>query len=290
MKNIILLISLFTSSFAFSQTGTGINTRNPQAILHVDGAKDNPLTGSPSTAQQSNDFVVTAAGNLGVGMITPTTKLEINSGTNGISGLKFDNINNITATTSNAALLGIDASGNTVTASPSITGDIKSSVKTADHNGWYLLNGRTIASLPANAQTAATALGFSSTIPDATDRFLKTKSGAEIIGGIGGINSLTISQTNLPSVTFTGTIAGTANSAGAHTHDLDRPKKQVDTDRGTTSSQFSIDGIETAATTSAGAHTHTLTGTATVSSGGSNTALDNRSPYLIVNTFIYLGL
>lgn len=39
-----------------------------------------------------------------------------------------------------------------------------------------------------------------------------------------------------------------------------------------------------------GAHTHTATGTATVPTGGSGTALDNRSPFLTVNTFVYLGL
>ena len=288
MKKIILLISLFTSSFAFSQTG--ISTVNPLATLHVDGAKDNPLTGTPSTAQQYNDFVVTAAGNVGVGIVTPTAKLQIQSGTNGISGLKFDNVNNATGTTSNAALLGIDVSGNVVIAERAITGDIKNSVRTTDHNGWYILDGRAISSLPANAQTAATALGFPSAIPNATDRVLKTKSGVESIGNTGGNNSLTILQANLPNVTFNGTIAGTANSAGAHTHQLERPTKIADTDRGATNaSSWSIDGVENATTTSTGAHTHTLTGTAAVSSGGSNTALDNRSPYLVVNTFIYLG-
>ncbi|TKC10664.1 hypothetical protein FA048_10835 [Pedobacter polaris] len=287
MKNILLLISLFISSFAFSQTG--INTINPQATLHVDGAKDNPATGTPSTAQQINDFVVTAAGNIGVGITTPTAKLQVRSGTNGISGLKFDNVNNATATTSSTALLGIDASGNVVIAASAITGDIKNSVRTADHNGWYLLDGRAISSLPANAQTAATALGFASTIPNATDRFLKTKTGSETIGNTGGNNSLTILQTNLPNVTFTGSITGSTSTAGSHTHTVERPSKQADTDRGTAASSWSIDSLQNGATTPNGDHTHTVSGTATVSSGGSGTVLDNRSAYLIVNTYIYLG-
>jgi len=45
---------LFVSIFASAQVG--INTSNPQNSLHIDGAKDNPATGAPSTLQQSNDL------------------------------------------------------------------------------------------------------------------------------------------------------------------------------------------------------------------------------------------
>ncbi|WP_431610004.1 hypothetical protein [Chryseobacterium sp. 'Rf worker isolate 10'] len=55
-----------------------MNTPNPQAILHVDGAKDNVSSGVPTAAQQANDFVVIANGNVGIGIITPTKKLDIN--------------------------------------------------------------------------------------------------------------------------------------------------------------------------------------------------------------------
>ncbi len=58
----------------------GINTQNPQAAFHVDGAKDNPLTGVPSAAQQLNDVTVDSNGNVGVGTIAPSAKLEINAG------------------------------------------------------------------------------------------------------------------------------------------------------------------------------------------------------------------
>jgi hypothetical protein len=52
--------------------------------------------------------------NIGIGTATPTARLELASGTNGVSGMKFTNINNATATTPNAAALGVDASGNVV--------------------------------------------------------------------------------------------------------------------------------------------------------------------------------
>lgn len=50
----------------------GVNTKNPQAVLHVDAKKDN----SPTT-QEADDFVVTSAGSVGIGTISPTHKLDI---------------------------------------------------------------------------------------------------------------------------------------------------------------------------------------------------------------------
>lgn len=58
----------------------GINTTNPQGVLHVDGNKDNSLTGVPSVAQQANDFVVTSSGRIGIGTTAPSTKIEIQTG------------------------------------------------------------------------------------------------------------------------------------------------------------------------------------------------------------------
>lgn len=86
MKKNFTLAMIFFSVIAFSQVG--INTPNPQGILHVDGAKDNPATGSPTDAQQANDFTVTSAGNVGIGNTTPLSNLHIkNRGTaTGIGG------------------------------------------------------------------------------------------------------------------------------------------------------------------------------------------------------------
>ncbi|SHK65730.1 hypothetical protein [Chryseobacterium polytrichastri] len=79
-KKIILLCLLTAASLAYSQVG--INTPNPQGMLHVDGAKDNPQTGIPSTTQQANDFTVTSAGKVGIGTITPSSNLHVvNNGT-----------------------------------------------------------------------------------------------------------------------------------------------------------------------------------------------------------------
>ena len=69
------------ANVGIAKAQVGINTPNPQGVFHVDGAKDNPATGAPSAAQQSNDFIVTAVGNVGVGTTTPSKKLEIVSAT-----------------------------------------------------------------------------------------------------------------------------------------------------------------------------------------------------------------
>jgi len=303
-KKFMIMGIVLVSSLAFGQVG--VNTANPQNTFHIDGQKNNPATGLPSTAQQADDYIVTADGNVGIGVTAPTAKLQVRSGTNGVSGLKFDNINNTTVPAGSAALLGVDASGNVVAASAngatagSTSGDVKNSFKTADHDGWYLLNGRAVSTLPAAAQAAATALGFTNNLPDATDRVMKAKTASENLAATGGINSLTIGQPNLPNVTFSGSISGTAVAAGVHSH-------------GPTAGTFLLGGTTinnngsgnyngtaggqawggigaTGSTANAGNHTHAVNGTASVPSGGSGTALDNRSPYLVVNIYIYLGL
>ena len=72
-------MALLISGAVFAQVG--INTPNPQGIFNIDGAKDNPTTGSAHTAaQQLNDFTVLASGNVGIGTTVPTQKLEIKTG------------------------------------------------------------------------------------------------------------------------------------------------------------------------------------------------------------------
>lgn len=69
MKKIILTTSFLLSALAFGQVG--INTENPQGVFNVDGANDNPSTGTPTATQQANDFVVTEDGSVGIGTTAP---------------------------------------------------------------------------------------------------------------------------------------------------------------------------------------------------------------------------
>ncbi|SEW10981.1 Chaperone of endosialidase [Chryseobacterium wanjuense] len=76
MKNTLFtLVAITFSSLAYSQIG--INTPNPQGVFHIDGAKDNPVTGVPSATQQANDITVLNSGFVGIGTTLPKQKLHI---------------------------------------------------------------------------------------------------------------------------------------------------------------------------------------------------------------------
>ncbi|MGG5207422.1 tail fiber domain-containing protein [Chryseobacterium sp. MIQD13] len=77
MKNRVSLMAsmLLLPVFAYSQIG--IHTSNPQGSFHVDGAKDNPASGTPSGTQQLNDMVLKANGNFGLGTTVPENKFQV---------------------------------------------------------------------------------------------------------------------------------------------------------------------------------------------------------------------
>lgn len=171
-------------------------------------------------------------------------------------------------------------------------GEMKYSFAAADHKGWYLLNGRAKATLSVNAQANATSIGIGVNIPDATNKFLKPKTGAEVLASTGGSHTFNIAQTNLPNVNFT----GTTDNTGAHTHNVDSylgieaigllsaiPLLSS----WTVSSVATTVASSTARTTAAGgSHSHTVS----VNTGGSGTAVTRTPSYIATNVFIYLGL
>ncbi|KFF19144.1 hypothetical protein [Chryseobacterium sp. JM1] len=79
MKKITIVVLIFMIFTTYSSQ-IGIHTSNPQASFHIDGAKDNPTSGVPSSTQQTNDFAVTNTGNVGIGTTAPTEKLDIITG------------------------------------------------------------------------------------------------------------------------------------------------------------------------------------------------------------------
>ncbi|WP_306619828.1 hypothetical protein [Chryseobacterium ginsenosidimutans] len=78
-------ILIFSASKIMAQTG--FFTPNPVHPLQIDAAKDNGAT--PDATKLSNDVVVTSAGNLGLGVLNPVTKVDLRSvsPTNGIIGV-----------------------------------------------------------------------------------------------------------------------------------------------------------------------------------------------------------
>ncbi|MCS3870716.1 hypothetical protein J3D55_003632 [Chryseobacterium ginsenosidimutans] len=94
-KNVIFLSAMLFSGFAFSQVG--INTQNPRGAFHIDGAKDNPITGIPNATQESNDFILLNNGYVGVGTLSPKQQLHV-SEFNTISGIANSFISGIAIT------------------------------------------------------------------------------------------------------------------------------------------------------------------------------------------------
>lgn len=90
MKKHILLFFLFNITLSYAQVG--INTANPQGIIHIDGSKNNPKEQVPSNEQQKDDFTVLANGNVGIGTISPENKLHIKADFNPLKleGLQDD--------------------------------------------------------------------------------------------------------------------------------------------------------------------------------------------------------
>lgn len=347
------------SSLFFAQVG--INTPTPQATFDVVAKKTDGTTSEGIIAPRLTGNQIKSA------------DAQYDSPQTGTLVYAMDAVNGATTKTVNITTAGYyyfdgkiwQKMGN----NPStFTGDIKHSARVADHGGWYLLNGRAISSLPAAAQIAAASLGFAGTIPNATDRVLKTKTAAEAMAATGGTNTISIARTNLPAFNFAGTLSGDMTAAGAHTHTVTgsaaangqhthsisgstnaagnhrhaphessrpRPGRSGaalflfgnstlgNNGTGNYSGNFMYEtawgGVGAASTTGiSGNHAHSLSGSAvasgnhghtlnisaaqaanhthslanvnvTVPSGGTGATLDNRSPYLVVNTYIYLG-
>ncbi|WP_294241691.1 MULTISPECIES: hypothetical protein [Chryseobacterium] len=92
-------------------------------------------------------------------------------------------------------------------------GHIKCGLQFSDHNGWILLNGRSVSSLTATQQSRALALGFSSNLPNAADAY--PVQNGQSIGSITGSNTTLIAQNQLPNISPSVTIS--SNSAGTPT-------------------------------------------------------------------------
>ena len=196
-------------------------------------------------------------------------------------------------------------------------GDIKTGIQSGDHSGWIKLDGRALSTLSTTQRAQASALGISTSLPDATDAVLVQSSGS--LGSVTGSMSRTLAQNQLPNITPTISVnntTATMQNAGAHEHPVNivpnatggfangnpfafkngvAPNPMNEsyadiTDRGTNASY-----ITTGIIGSAGSHSHTIdahnhTATSTSINGGvTQQTIDITPRRLVVNTFIYLG-
>jgi hypothetical protein len=77
MKRLILLVCLLCGLSAKAQPAIiGINTENPQGVLHIDVCGD-PQTGAIPAAAATNDVVVAQEGRIGAGLLSPVSKIDL---------------------------------------------------------------------------------------------------------------------------------------------------------------------------------------------------------------------
>jgi hypothetical protein len=259
----------FTSlTFAVNAQNVGINSSgaapNSSAMLDIDAANNGLLI--PRVALQGTSDVLTVP--------TPAVSLLIYNTANSGSG-----VNDVQPGyyywngTTWEAFYTSQNGGYTY-------GEIRSVLKLNDFDGWIKLDGRSVSSLTASQQAAALALGFTSTIPDATDAFL-AQNGSSTLGVIVGSNSVVLTQANLPNVNF----VGTTSTDGNHTHDYTRRETNT-TVLGGSADLAADNPANTFNTSASGLHSHT----ATVSTGGVSAPINVAPKSLNVTMFIYLGL
>ncbi|AZA50275.1 hypothetical protein EG346_19775 [Chryseobacterium carnipullorum] len=222
-------------------------------------------------------------GQVGINTNNPTAMLDVNGEAR---------IRTLPVAPDTSQLLAVDSNGfllkiSSVNIRKDVVGDIKYSRDTSDSGGWYLLNGRSIASLPAAAQANSSALGFVTNIPNFINRSERAKSGAEQLGTVGGAANLILTRNNLPNFAINGTTA----IAGSHVHTLTQIQNSGSGGTGRAFSannngpRFSTQG-STKVLTSSGLHTHA---SVTLNSNGGNQAFNLTPAYLVLNAFVYLG-
>lgn len=184
MKTKFLFIMGIFFLYENSYSQVGISTNTPQGTFHVDGAKDNLLSGSPTVSQQANDFIVTSQGNVGIGTTVPNSSamLDINVNNlpaNGKKGILFPQV----ALASNTDLVTIPnpVNGlivyNLVNSGVAPNNVIKNNLYRFDStlNKWFRFIDET--TLPTGTAVVANALGFQASGNDTT--YL----GADLSGG-----------------------------------------------------------------------------------------------------------
>lgn len=264
--NILLILLLYPTLNTNAQVkiSNSSGTVNMESVLHLESAAGNKGFLLTRIALQAANNAAPLASHT-AGMIVFNTATAGTSPNNVTPGLYYnDGTRWIKMTTKTPQ-----------------TGDIKNGFQSADHNGWYLLNGRAVSTLAVNPRARAAALGFSTNLPDASDRYLKNTNGPDSPGTAAGGNSFTLSQANLPNFTF----SGTTNTTGNHSHTYtDNPTTVASVVSGNNNPISNTASVDTT-TENSGAHTHTLS----FSLGGSSQAVNLVPNNIITNVFIYLG-
>jgi hypothetical protein len=159
-----------------------------------------------------------------------------------------------------------------------IPGDVKYSELTTDHNGWYLMNGRSISTISnVSAQVEASSI-FGSNLPNMDNKyFIADYTTGTRMTNVGQ-NNFTVANANINSATLS------TWTGGSHSHGITgSTRNDADFTGGQPSGDANFGNIGMA-TNFDGAHSHEVTiGTA------SPTSIDNRPVSKKMYAFVYLG-
>jgi hypothetical protein len=195
-------------------------------------------------------------------------------------------------------------------------GDIKTGIQSGDHSGWIKLDGRALSTLSTTQRSQASALGISTSLPDATDAVLVQSSGS--LGSVTGSMSRTLTQNQLPNIAPTITVdktIATMQNAGSHQHAVSVVSSSIGGYAAGNPTSFKKDVspspmnetyadltdrgggtlVNTGIIGSAGDHNHTINThghsatSSSINGGVTQQVIDITPRKLVVNTFIYLG-
>lgn len=243
----------------------------PQNIYTIDGTLQSDrsvnLNGHNLNFDPNKLSLKAATQRIGMGENAPTTTADVKANVR---------VRNLTA--GNVVAL----SNGTLTIGPKFAyGTVKESLRTADHNGWYKLDGRAINTLPAAAQTNAAAIGLSGTLANANSRMMKQ--GAPF--ATGGADTYTLIKGNMPNFTM----SGVTTAAGGHTHTVAFGGWGMDYAAGGNNvvvrTGGPVENTTNIAVDAAPNHTHALS----VPTGGSNVPFSILPENITFTYFIYLS-
>ncbi|EJL68818.1 hypothetical protein [Chryseobacterium populi] len=167
-------------------------------------------------------------------------------------------------------------------------GDVKPSFVTSDHDGWYLLDGRNITTLPQAAQNnASSILGITTLLPNAAGSYSMGTTAAT--GSISGSSTATLTRANLPNVNLN----YTTDAEAGHSHTMTYQRIRTTTAFGggnnihvywLAGTIVGGGGLYNISSTTIG-HSHTYT----VNSGGTAAPINIQPAALNANYFVYLG-
>jgi len=213
-------------------------------------------------------FIHSAEQKIGIGSNTPGNTVDVN-GNIRVRNLAAGNVKAL--------------SDGTLSIGPKVAyGTVKESLRPNDHNGWYKMNGRAISTLPAVAQSNASAIGLSGTLVNTNGRLMKQGTPFDT----GGSDTTTLIRANLPNVNLT----GVTSTAAAHTHSLTAGGYNFTQNAAGNAYVFragrgTVSGTTAITLPAAGAHSHT----GTVNTGGTGTPLSILPQNISYSYFIYLG-